>query len=239
MIVRWRTRRLRSADTRAEHATDADTIGGMRFGTVVFDLDGTLIDSGAMILASFKHATQTVLEREFPDEEILGRVGGMHIREHMAVLSPDRVDELVAAYTAHNDPLQADLQPCRGMLATLDRLRAERRRLGIATSKRRRTVARAFEVLPLEQYFDAVVTVEDTARHKPHPDPILHALELLGTRAEDSAYVGDSPFDIAAAKAAGVFAVAVTWGGIHAEERLRAEEPDAVVHDAEELFASL
>jgi pyrophosphatase PpaX len=79
----------------------------------------------------------------------------------------------------------------------------------------------------------------ETERHKPHPDPILHALDELGSSASTAAYVGDSPFDVAAAKAAGVFAVAVTWGGIHGEERLAEEQPDAIVHDAEELRAAL
>ena len=84
-----------------------------------------------------------------------------------------------------------------------------------------------------------VVGAEDTTRHKPHPEPLLHALERLGAGPAEAAYVGDSPFDVASAKAAGCFAVAVTWGGIHDEARLAAEEPDAIVHDPEELLAVL
>jgi pyrophosphatase PpaX len=111
------------------------------------------------------------------------------------------------------------------------------RRLGIVTAKRRDTVALAFETLPeLEEYFDVIVGAEDTERHKPYPDPLLHALAHLDADAGEAAYVGDSPFDIAAARAAGIFSVAVTWGGIHPEARLRESGPDAVVHDAEELL---
>ena len=80
---------------------------------------------------------------------------------------------------------------------------------------------------------------DDTERHKPAPDPILKALELLDARPSDAAYVGDSPFDVRAAKAAGVYAVAVAWGQIHPVERLRAEEPDAYVESTEELLAVL
>jgi pyrophosphatase PpaX len=68
---------------------------------------------------------------------------------------------------------------------------------------------------------------------------LLIALDRLGARSEEAAYVGDSPFDVAAAKAARVFAVAVTWGGIHTEAALRAEKPDAVVSTAEELMDAL
>jgi len=95
----------------------------------------------------------------------------------------------------------------------------------------------AFQALPLLEAFDVVVCGEDTKRHKPDPEPIRLALERLGAGAQDAAYVGDSPFDVAAAKAAGVYAVAVGWGGMHPDERLRAEEPDAFVRTPAELLA--
>ena len=97
----------------------------------------------------------------------------------------------------------------------LETLRAEGRRLGIVTAKRRATVELAFSFLPLERFFDVVVGSDDTERHKPDPEPLLYALEQLDAEPQQAAYVGDSPFDIRAAKAAGVHAVAVTWGGIH------------------------
>jgi pyrophosphatase PpaX len=93
--------------------------------------------------------------------------------------------------------------------------------------------------LPLEQFFDVVVGSDDTDRHKPDPAPLEHALGLLGATRDQSVYVGDSPFDIRAAKGAGMHSVAVTWGGIHPRERLEAEQPDAVVESAEELLAAL
>ena len=87
------------------------------------------------------------------------------------------------------------------------------------TAKRRQTVELAFAVLPLERYFDVVVTSDMTERHKPDPAPVLAALELLGADAREAAFVGDSPFDIGAGKAAGVFTVGVAWGNIHPVER--------------------
>jgi pyrophosphatase PpaX len=211
------------------------SISRMRFPVVLFDLDGTVVDSGAMILASFRHATKTVLDRELSDAELLAAVG-TPLREQMNLIDAQRADELVDAYRAHNEPLHDALEPCTGMLDVLQRLKAEGRRLGIVTAKRRSTVELAFAVLPLRDYFDVVIAAEDAVRHKPDPEPLLLALDRLGARPREAAYVGDSPFDVAAAKAAGVFAVAVTWGGIHSRESLCTEGPDAVVETPKELL---
>ena len=158
------------------------------------------------------------------------------------VVGPRRDDgkhELVTVYRAHNEPLHAELECCAGMEEALERLHAEGRRLGIVTAKRRATVELAFAALPLGHLFDAVVGGDETERHKPDPQPLLLAAERLGADPADIAYVGDSPFDVRAAKAAGMHAIAVTWGRIHDRSRLEQEEPDAVVDDAEELLAAL
>jgi pyrophosphatase PpaX len=210
----------------------------MRVPVVLFDFDGTVVDSGAMILASFRHATKTVLDRELSDAELLAAVG-TPLREQMRLLDAERAEELVETYRAHNEPLHEALEPCDGMVDALRRLKEEGRRLGIVTAKRRTTVELAFAVLPLRHYFEVVLAAEDTSRHKPAPEPLLIALDRLGAGPEEAAYVGDSPFDVAAAKAAGVFAVAVTWGGIHSKETLRAENPDAIVSTPEELLRVL
>ena len=211
----------------------------MRFPVVLFDFDGTVLDSGEIILASMRHATRTVLGREIEDEVLMAAVGGSGLVEQMRLLDEDRIDELVDVYRAHNEPLHAGVACCAGMEDALARLKEEGRRLGIVTAKRRATVALAFDTVAIEHLFDVVVGSDDTERHKPDPDPILHALELLGADPDDAVYVGDSPFDVRAAKAAGVHAIAVTWGGIHPRERLEAEGPDAVVDSAEELLAAL
>ena len=157
----------------------------------------------------------------------------------MQALAPDRVEELVSVYRAHNEPLHDELVCCAGMEDVLVRLEDEGRRLGIVTAKRRATVDLAFNVLPLRHLFETVVGGDETGRHKPDPEPLLLGAERLGADPAATAYVGDSPFDILAARAADMFAVAVTWGGIHDRARLEAEQPDAIVDRAEELLGVL
>jgi pyrophosphatase PpaX len=211
----------------------------MRFPVVLFDLDGTVIDSGAIILASMRHAAREVLGEEPPDELLMAAVGGPGLEAQMHALAPDRVEELVRVYRAHNEPLHEELVCCPGIDDVLVRLKDEGRRLGIVTAKRRATVELAFNVLPLEHLFDTVVGGDETARHKPDPEPLLLAAERLDVDPKECAYVGDSPFDIRAAKAADMYAIAVTWGGIHDRTKLEPEEPDAIVNSAEELLGVL
>jgi pyrophosphatase PpaX len=209
----------------------------VRYPNVLFDLDGTLIDSGAIILASFRHATRTVLAREIPDAELAALVGGSNIHDQMRAIDAERVEELVRVYREHNEPLHDDLEAFEGIEMVLAELKGQGRRLGIVTAKRRKTVDLAFAVLPLERYFDVVVTSDMTERHKPDPEPVLTAIGLLGATAAATAFVGDSPFDVGAGKAAGVFTVAVAWGNIHPAEHL--DEADVLVDSPRELLGVL
>jgi len=209
------------------------------FPVVLFDLDGTVVDTGAIILASMRYATREVLGREYSDAELMQAVGGPGLEAQMAAFAPDRVDELVRVYRMHNEPLHDEIEACVGMEDVLVRLKAEGRRLGVVTAKRRATVELAFARVPVGHLFDAVVGGDETERHKPDPAPLLLGVERMGAEPAETAYVGDSPFDMRAAKAAGMHAVAVTWGRIHDRERLEAEEPDAIVDGAEELLAVL
>ena len=211
----------------------------MRFETVLFDLDGTVVDSGAIILASMRHATREVLGRDYSDDELLQAVGGPGLEAQMSALSPDHVDRLVDVYRAHNEPLHDELEACFGMEDVLVRLHEEGRRLGVVTAKRRATVELAFDRVPLGHLLETVVGGDETDRHKPDPEPLLLGAKRLGADPAETAYVGDSPFDVRAAKAAGMFAVAVTWGRIHDSTRLEAEQPDATADRAEELLAIL
>jgi pyrophosphatase PpaX len=211
----------------------------IRFPVVLFDLDGTVVDSGSIILASMRHATREVLGQEFADAELMQAVGGPGLEAQMAVFAPDRVEELVRVYRAHNEPLHDELEACEGMEDVIVRLHEEGVRLGVVTAKRRATVDLAFARLRVGHLFETVVGGDETEKHKPDPEPLHLAAHRLGVSPQDCAYVGDSPFDVRAAKAAPMYSVAVTWGRIHDREKLEAEEPAAIVDTAEALYESL
>jgi pyrophosphatase PpaX len=206
----------------------------MRFNVVLFDLDGTLVDSAQIILGSFHHATETVLGRRFPDAQILEMVGGTNLNAQMATLAPDDVDDLVRVYRAHNNPFYDDLPCFDGIVDVLRTLHDEGRKLGVVSAKPTATVERVFDGAGIGEFFDVVVGSDKTEKHKPDPEPLLHALRELDALPADAAYVGDSPYDMQAAKAAGVFAVAVAWGKIH-----RVEDADVLVERPGELLGVL
>ena len=210
----------------------------MRFPVVLFDLDGTVVDSGGMILASMRHATRTVLSREIPDAELMAAVGGPGLEQQMRGLGPaESVAELIRVYREHNEPLHDELHFCVGMDDVLVRLKDEGRRLGIVSAKRRSTVLLAFATVGLGHLFDVLVGGDEAEGQKPEPDLLLLALERLGAGPEDAAYVGDSPYDMAAAKAASIYAVGVSWGRIH--DRTKLNDADVIVDTPGELLGVL
>jgi pyrophosphatase PpaX len=202
--------------------------------SVLFDLDGTLVDTIDLIVASHRHAITTVLGRDLPDDVLRGGIG-RPLLEQMSVFDPERAQELYDTYRVWNHAnTERLLRRYDGVDEVLGRLHAAGAAIGVVTSKSRDAVELAQRILPPPVPFDAVVTAEDTERHKPGPEPILHALELLGGTPADAVYVGDARYDVMAARAAGTAAVAVTWGAGH-EDALREAGPDAIVGSPAEL----
>lgn len=200
-----------------------------RLTTVLFDFDGTLVDTTELIHQSMRHATSTVLGREFSREALLAGVG-RPLPDQMKTFDPARADELLEVYSAHNEAHHDDLiRQFPGVEAALERLQEAGLDLAVVTSKRRDSVDQALETFPgLGLVVDRFVTMEDTAAHKPNPEPLWKGLELLGAAREQAAYVGDSPYDVAAARAAGLASVGVSWGAF-THDQLRESEPDHLV----------
>ena len=210
-------------------------------GAALFDFDGTLVDTTEMIFQSMRHATSSVLGRDdFSREELLANVG-QPLPRQMELFDAEKAELLLEAYRAHHeehhDTLIAEFP---GVDEALNRLRTAGVRIVVVTSKRRRSVEMALEKFPgLDLVVDLFVTMEDTTEHKPHPEPLLKGLELAGGVPKDKAvYVGDSPFDVQAAKAAGLRSVAVSWGAF-SEDTLREAEPDHLVPDIDAVVGVL
>ncbi|HTR77294.1 MAG TPA: HAD-IA family hydrolase [Gemmatimonadaceae bacterium] len=181
---------------------------------VLFDLDGTLIDSIELILNSARHAF-TRLGRAAPsDAEWLAGVG-TPLRAIFAkhARGDSDIDDLIEGYREYQAANHDRLVRCYdGVVPTVAALHARGHPLGVVTSKGDTMAYRGLAWVGLDHYFKAVVTIDSSARHKPHPEPVLLALDRLA-RAPDGAYfVGDSVHDIEAGNAAGVRTVAALWG---------------------------
>src|SRR3990170_1405314 len=194
---------------------------------VLFDFDGTIVDTTELIHQSMRRATGEILGRTPSREALLANVG-QPLPRQMELLDPERAEELLESYRLHNEELHEDLiEAFPNVETSLARLRDAGLRLAVVTSKRRSSLEMALDSFPaLRDAVDAFVTMENTTEHKPHPTPLLKGLELLGDIPPDrAAYVGAPPFDVAAAHAAGMLSVAVSWG-VFTEEDLREAEPD-------------
>jgi pyrophosphatase PpaX len=201
-------------------------------GAALFDFDGTLVDTTDLIYQSMRHATGEVLGREISRDVLMANVG-QPLPRQMELLSAEHAEALLDSYRLHNEANHdALIREFPGVEESLARLKAAGVRVGVVTSKRRFSVDMALKKFPgLGDVVDQWVTMEDTTEHKPRPEPLLKGLEMLGNvPREQAAYVGDSPFDVTAAKAAGVESVAVSWGAF-SEDALRAAEPDQLVPD--------
>ena len=205
------------------------------FDPILLDLDGTVIDSVALIRESHRHAVRTVLGEDWPDERLVANVG-RPLLEQMNAFSPERAEELYRVYRVWNHAHTADLLLAyEGIEQMLISLKSAGRRLGIVTSKSHDAVDLAWRVLPwLAGVFDVVIGAEDSVRHKPEPDPVLEGLSRLGAGTERACYVGDAPFDIRAGRAAGVTTIAVPWG-FFPRSVLQAEGPDAMAETPADL----
>lgn len=228
------------ASTETGTSTGAEASGGAdpRHPTVIFDFDGTLADTIPLIVASFQHTVRDVLGEDVTESEARSWIGRT-LSDIFGERNPEHADHLVQTYRtwnlAHHDAL---IRAVDGVPEMLDALVAAGSRLAVVSSKGADTVRRGLEAVGLRHDFEAVVGLEATTRHKPHPDPLLHAAQALSIDPAECAYVGDTVIDVRAAQAAGMRPVSVTWGAGTATE-LHAAGPDAVTTTAQELFRAL
>lgn len=207
-----------------------------RWPCVIFDLDGTLADTIDLIIACYDHALTSVLGLRV-DPEVTRTWIGRTLTSTFADQWPGHAEELAEAYRAFNrihTPTMVSAYP--GIPELLAELTAAGIVTGIATSKGREVADRTLRYARIE--LAATVTAEDSELHKPNPEPLLLAQEKLGMAGRPAAYVGDALVDIQAAQAAGMDAIAVTWGAGD-PDALLAASPTATASTVAELRALL
>lgn len=211
-----------------------------RFDLLVFDWDGTLFDSTALIVECIQAAVRDVGGRQ-PSRPQAAWVIGMGLRQallHVARdVPPQRQEELIRRYQYHWLKRQHEVTLFEGVEPMLHELRARGHRLAVATGKSRRGLEMALRAAELQQVFDATRTADD-APSKPHPQMLLELMEALQTPPERTLMIGDTTHDMLLARNAGCSAVAVGYGA-HAHADLLACQPLALVHSVAELHAWL
>ena len=205
---------------------------------IIFDLDGTLADSTGCVV----HAAQCVGRlhglRTVTDEDIRQRIGEP-LGPMLAALfgaEGDLLQQLVNDYSAtYVQAAESMERPFGGTMALLEALRADGRKLAIATGKSQNGAERATTRMGLAPHFDSIHGIIPGTPGKPNPAVLQRAMAALGVSAENAIMVGDTTFDLDLSAAIGVDAVGVSWG-VHSVDILRSRNPRVVVQDMVELL---
>lgn len=209
--------------------------------TVVFDLDGTLVDTAPDLTATLNHVLGEIGHDPVTSEDVRPVVayGGRRMLKISLERAGDdasenRLDELIKVYLAHYREHLADAsQPYPGVLRCLDWLTFQGVRLGVCTNKYEHLTFSLLDRLDLERYFHAITGADTFEVRKPHPDHLTRTIEMAGGRADRAIMIGDSETDIATAKAAGVPVIAVTFG--YSDVHVENFDPDALMDHYREL----
>ena len=215
-----------------------------KVNTVLFDFDGTLVNTNDVIIASWQHTYMHYRGREESTEKITACFGEpllLTMKREFPEVDPEESAEVYRSYQREKADELVKIFP--GIKELLENLSKSGYRMGIVTSRTRESAQRYMDMFGIDGYFEAMVTCEDTDIHKPNPEPILLCLEKMGITGEEALMVGDSPFDIKCANNAGVKSVLVDWritGSGHtliddAKEDFTIEEPAELMDILERL----
>jgi pyrophosphatase PpaX len=202
---------------------------------LLFDLDGTLVDTVPFILACVRHAFRGREVAPTEAQWLAGMGTPLHVQMAPFAGGAEDVQELVTRYRRFWHEHHDEMTRCfPGVLETVSALSAAGHPMAIVTAKTEHGALRSLRLTGLLPFMGAVVCADSCERCKPHPEPVLLALERLGARADRAVMLGDSVHDVAAARAAGVSALAAAWGAIGCGE-LRAAGAIRVLQDIREL----
>ena len=183
-----------------------------KINTVLFDFDGTLVNTNDVIVASWQHTYMHYLGREETLEKITACFGEpllLTMEREFPEVDPEESAEVYRRYQREYADELVKIFP--GIKELLEELCKAGYRMGIVTSRTRESAQRYMDMFGIGPYFEAMVTREDTDIHKPNPEPILLCLDRMGITADEAIMVGDSPFDIKCANNAEVKSILVDW----------------------------
>ncbi len=209
----------------------------MNIDTVLFDLDGTLIDTNELIYASFDY-TFKKYGYHFTKEEIL-TFNGPPLVETFYKVDEHRTKEMIETYREHN-LLHHDrlVKVFPNVIETLTHLQNHGIKMGIVSTKMRQGVELGLNSMKIRSFFDSIISYDDVTHAKPHPEPVLKAMGQLDGQPKHTLMVGDSYQDIESGKNAGMRTAAVAWSH-KGKDFLNQYHPTYMLHDMKDLWAIL
>lgn len=181
----------------------------MKIETILFDLDGTLLDTNDLIMGSFQHTIKQYADREYTEDEIQAFIGPP-LRDSLMKIRPDQVDEMMDTYRSHNlENHDRLVKAFDGVFETVKNLHEKGIKMAIVTSKLRDTAIKGMVLTGIDQFFDVIIGLDDVDNAKPHPEALVEAMDQLKADPMTTMMVGDNSHDLEAAHNAGVLATGV------------------------------
>ncbi|WP_026694484.1 pyrophosphatase PpaX [Peribacillus kribbensis] len=206
--------------------------------TVLFDLDGTLINTNHLIIESFIHTLNLYFPDKYGREEVLPFMGPP-LYDSFYSVDPERASEMVSAYRTYNianhDRLVEEFE---GVYEAVESLHEAGYKLAIVSTKLHDTILMGLKLARLEKFFDVVIGLDDVERAKPDPEPLNKALGILGSKPEEAIMVGDNHHDILGGKNAGTLTAGVAWTA-KGRDHLVQYEPDVILEHMDDLLEIL
>ncbi|MET4561615.1 pyrophosphatase PpaX [Lysinibacillus parviboronicapiens] len=183
----------------------------MAVKALLFDFDGTLLNTNDLIIQTFMHVLEERFPGQYSSKDCLNFIGPS-LKQTFSDIAPGEEDAMMAKYRTwnvlHHDELVTDYPD---VVATLEHLKSMGIQLAIVSTKRNEMIDRGLGVLGATHLFDVRIGTDDVKNVKPNPEPVLLALERLGVAKEDAIMIGDNSHDIEAGHNAGVKAAGVAW----------------------------
>jgi pyrophosphatase PpaX len=203
--------------------------------TILFDLDGTLIDTNELIISSFLHTLGKYYPDKYKRADVLPFMGPS-LYDTFGGIDPERAEEMIREYRTYNhenhDRLVTEF---KGVIETVKRLKDNGFKIAIVSTKILDTVIKGLKLTKLDPYFDVIVALDHVEKPKPDPEAIYVALKQLDSTPEKAIMVGDNYHDILAGKNAGTKTAAVAWS-LKGRDFLAKYEPDFMLDEMSDLL---
>jgi pyrophosphatase PpaX len=203
--------------------------------TLLFDFDGTLLDTNELIIQTFSTVLNDHFPGKFEREDILHFIGPS-LDQTFKKIAPDKVGELIRQYRAYNHTMHDELvMEYDGVTETLRLLKARGLKMGIVSTKRKRTIEHGLNWMGAKGVFPVIISLDEVTHPKPDPEPIFLAMNQLEAAAGNTLMIGDNYHDIEGGKNAGVWTAGVSWTA-KGEDYLASFNPDFMLRHISDLL---